>query len=418
MFKITILEDIGMKKIVICSIFCALLSAQTKAQTMDILAEDELINPTPQGNIAQDTTEADIALDNLPETETDTAGEENGDEAGNSSASFFSFVTKPISLLFSAEDEVKTPEGKTETFLERSIRQANEGKLADQMNLGYMYLYGSNGVQQNFEEAFKYYTMAAAQNDPIALNNLGSLYFNGIGTQINTRRAIELFEKAATAGNDSAATNLAFIYLTGGTKDSFRNQRAVELFQQASNSGNNVAKFMLGYAYYKGFVVEQNNDEAFKLISATALGDSNLDEAQIVLAEMYIKGKGTVQNYTNGVKSYRMAINQGNTEAYMRLAEIYKNGKIYNENPITAHALYNIAAVHEAPNAAEERDKIAKKLKLEELIQAQTEAQNFNETPSELTQYVRQTYGYNIRNYIDINFQPKNTNSGATNDQK
>ena len=56
--------------------------------------------------------------------------------------------------------------------------------------------------------------MAAAQNDPIAVNNLGSLYFSGIGTEKNFTKAAQLFDKASKLGNTEAAVNLAFIYLT------------------------------------------------------------------------------------------------------------------------------------------------------------------------------------------------------------
>ncbi len=56
--------------------------------------------------------------------------------------------------------------------------------------------------------------MAAAQGDNIAINNLGSLYFSGIGTEKNFTKAAQLFEQAAQLGNTEAAVNLAFIYLT------------------------------------------------------------------------------------------------------------------------------------------------------------------------------------------------------------
>ena len=152
-----------------------------------------------------------------------------------------------------------------------------------------------------------------------------------------------------------------------------------------------------------GFVYEQNYDKAFKLIKSAAGNNSNLDEAQIVLADMYIKGNGTVQNYIKGIEAYRNAVDQGNSEAFMELADIYAQGKITPQNLIMAHALYNVASAMEEPEAAEKRDEVGKKLKLEMLLQAQANAQNFKEAPSELTSYVRRTFGFNIRSYIDMN---------------
>lgn len=376
-----------MKKIAFCCLLSSFMAANSLAQTVDLFDDSALDKPS--ATAAQDNSAA--------------AADSSETDAGEESQGFLSFITKPLSLLFSADDKVSTPDGKEETFLERSTRQAKEGKIEDQMNLAYMYLYGTNGVQQDLAKAFEYYQMAAEQNNPIALNNLGSLYFNGIGTNVDVKKAVALFTKAAELGNDNAATNLAFIYLKGGVKDPARNKIAMDLFKKAANSGNNVAKFMLGYAYYLGFVYEQNYDQAFKLIKSAAENNSNLDEAQIVLADMYIKGTGTVQNYMKGIASYRSAVNQGNSEAFMKLADIYAKGKITPQNLIMAHSLYNVASVMEEPGAAEKRDEIGKKLKLEMLLQAQANAQNFKEAPSELTLYVRRTFGFNIRSYIDMN---------------
>lgn len=376
-----------MKKIAFCCLLSSFIAANSWAQAVDLFDENALDKPS----VTTDTENSANTVDSTVSAD----GEEN--------QGFFSFITKPLSLLFSADDKVPTPDGKEETFLERSTRQANEGKIEDQMNLAYMYLYGTNGVQKDYSKAFEYYQMAAEQNNPIALNNLGSLYFNGIGTNPDVQKAVALFTKAAELGNDNAAINLAFIYLKGGTKNQTRNKTAMDLFKKAASSGNNVAKFMLGYAYYLGFVYEQNYDQAFKLIKSAAGNDSNLDEAQIVLADMYIKGNGTVQNYIKGIEAYRNAVDQGNSEAFMELADIYAQGKITPQNLIMAHALYNIASAMEEPEAAEKRDEIGKKLKLEMLLQAQANAQNFKEAPSELTSYVRRTFGFNIRSYIDMN---------------
>ena len=379
-----------MKKIILCGILSSLTAISANAQTVELF-DDGVLENTAKTEATQQEK-----IQNLEETPQNDNTKEN--EEG-----LLSFITKPLSLFFSANDKIKTPDGKEETFLEKSTRQALEGKLEDQMNLAYMYLYGTNGVQQDFNKAFEYYQMAAKQNDPIALNNLGSLYFNGIGVEKDNRTALTLFQKAADLGNDNAATNLAFIYLKGGVKDPVRNKIAMDLFQKAAQSGNNIAKFMLGYAYYIGFVYQQNFDQAFKLVKSAANGDSNIDEAQIVLAEMYLNGKGTVQNYTKGIVAYRAAVNQGNSEAYMKLAQIYQEGKITPQNLIMAHSLYNIASVQEETDAAKKRDKIGEKLKLEELLKAQADAQNFQPHPSELTKYIRKTFGFDIRSYIDMN---------------
>ena len=281
-----------MKKIVFLLCSLALFSGKVSAQTIDLLSGD-LSMPVQEEQTAQE-----------PKTEEKTQSSDENNDEQESGDSFFSFITKPISKLFSADDEVVDNNGKKETFLEQSLRLANEGNVESQMNLGYMYLYGNNGVEQDFEKAFEYYNMAAEQNNPIALNNIGSLYFNGIGVEKNRAKALEYFRRSAINGNDNAATNLAFIYLTGNKNDSERDKQAINLFRQAAKSGNKLAKFMLGYAYYKGFTLERDNYAAFALIKDAADEGAEFDEAQYILAEMYANGYGSVQNYVNAVNYY------------------------------------------------------------------------------------------------------------------
>ena len=335
--------------------------------------------------------------------ESATEAEDDGQKAG-----LFGFIGK---FFGGNNDESAETETKKETFLEKSERLAAEGDVEAQMNLAYMYLYGTNGVEADYAKSAKYYEMAAAQNNPIALNNLGSLYFNGIGVQKDIRTALDLFQKSADLGNENAAINLAFIYLKGGAKDAERNRKAVGLFEKAQ-AKSHIAQFMLGYAYYKGFVVPQDYEKAFALIKKAAMGDSNIDEAQLILAKLYRHGYGTVQNYQNAIGAYRASSMQGNMEAIMTLAKVYARGSICPRNVVMAHALLNIAAARGVPNAAQLRDDLVKEanMNLEMLSQAQSIAQEYKASASELTNYIRQTYGTDIRSYIDNNIsQPAPT---------
>lgn len=376
-----------MKKFFLIVSLCLLPFVSANAEEIDLLSEEMLLNE-----------EVAATSDNKSEV----SSQENQDTE-EKKESFFGFIIQPLSNLFKSDENLATASENKESFLDKSIRQADEGSLEDQMNLAYMYLYGANGVTADFTKAFKYYDMAAQQNDPIALNNLGSLYFSGIGTEKNNNAALLCFQKAAELGNDNAALNLAFIYLAGGAKDKSRNQKAIELFEKSQKAGNKIAEFMLGYAYYKGFVVQPDYTEAFKLIKDAAGGKSQIDEAQLVLAKMYEEGAGTVQNYASAITAYRAAVAQGNMEAIILLADIYSNGLLTTKNQVLAHALYNIAASHGVNDAARKRDELNGEMNLESLTKAQDIAQNFKVQPSELTNYIRQTYGHNIRNYIDIN---------------
>ena len=168
------------------------------------------------------------------------------DDRGIFSFLNFSFIRKPLSFFSSDEKENQEGEAslsdpntpKNETPLERATRLAENGNMDAAMTLGYMYLYGTDGVERDNAKAFHFYELAAKTGDPIALNNLGSLYFNGIGVETNYAKAIQLFELAAQKGNNDAAVNLAFIELT--SDDDEQNEKAIELMSQAAKAGNNI----------------------------------------------------------------------------------------------------------------------------------------------------------------------------------
>lgn len=315
-------------------------------------------------------------------------------EEAKDSRGIFSFMN----FSFGKKEEKKATLSQGETLEERLIKEAEEGNVDSQLMLGYLYLYGDKDIAQNYENAFKYYSMAAEQNDRIAVNNLGSLYYSGIGTERSTVKAAQMFEKAVALGNSEAAVNLAFIYLTGmGLPKDYA--KSMQLFQIAAEDENPTAEFMLGYAYYKGFGVKRDVRKAFNYMREAAA--SKYDDAQYILAKMYMNGDGTAKNYGNAIRFLSASAKQGNVNAMMDLADILVAGVVYTRNILEAHIWYNIASVYGVSSAAQKRDALESHIKIEELLNAQTQAEKFAEAPSEVTIYIRGTFGDSIRGYID-----------------
>lgn len=387
-----------MKKYLLLTTFLTFGMAQVYAQSAD------LASAISGGDEASEQT-----------YEKEKLNENVADDRGLFSFLNFSFIKKPISAFFNktTEEEIQNTEDNVsakeehkyehETPLEKATRLAKEGDVDSALTLGYMYLYGQDGVKADYKKAFYFYQLAAKTNNAVALTNLGSLYFNGIGTDVDYEKAAQLFLQASQLGSNDAAVNLAFIYLS--LKDPSYYETAVKLFEQAAKSDDKTAEFMLGYAYYRGFVVQQDFHKAVQLIRKSA--DANFDEAHYVMANIYANGEGIAQNYGSSVKHYRAAISQGNVESMMELAQILTEGKMFPQNLVEAHVLYNIASVYGAPQAAENRNTIEEALQLEGLLEAQNVAEGFKESPSELTQYIRKTFGPNIRLYIDNNLRHK-----------
>lgn len=283
------------------------------------------------------------------------------------------------------------------SVVDNAEKAAAAGDVNAMLLLGYSYLYGDNGVSIDYDKAFRYYGMAAMTGDNVALNNLGSLYYSGIGIDRDTAKAAILFEKAANLGNAEAAVNLAFIYLTG---NGIRQDTAIaiDLFKKGAGKENPTARFMLGYAYYNGVIVPKDYKKAAEMMKFAA--QANFDAAQLVLAKMYINGYGVPQNYGNAVRNLKLAVSQGNVEAMMMLGDILALGEKYNKDYYTAHVMFNLAAVRGAAGAVEKREAVASKLKIDEILQAQTQAEKFSEKPSELTTYIHKTFGVDVMSYL------------------
>jgi len=114
--------------------------------------------------------------------------------------------------------------------------KAEQGDAKAQSNLGILYMRG-RGVVQDYNQAAKWYSKAAAQGDAAAQDNLGTLYLNGQGVPRSTETAVSWFRKAAEQGDESAQYDLAQILL-GGQGVSANQAEAYYWLIRASRSGN------------------------------------------------------------------------------------------------------------------------------------------------------------------------------------
>ncbi len=88
---------------------------------------------------------------------------------------------------------------------------AEQGNAISQTNLGRMYERGV-GVAKNYQEAVKWYRLAAEQGDAISQINLGRMYANGEGVAENAQEAVKWYRLAAAKGYTEAQNNLRLMY--------------------------------------------------------------------------------------------------------------------------------------------------------------------------------------------------------------
>lgn len=181
------------------------------------------------------------------------------------------------------------------------------------------------GLQQDNKQAQHWLERAVAQNHPVALNNLATMYAKGGGLPRNDREAMRLYALAAELGYAPAQANLGMYYvyaigteynpaeaqrlleLSAAQDDAFGKTllaemllrapgvsldppRAITLLTQAAIAGQAMAHRLLGIAYADGYYVDYDPFAALvHLERAYADGDA---EAAYRLAFLYGSKKG------------------------------------------------------------------------------------------------------------------------------
>ena len=202
-----------------------------------------------------------------------------------------------------------------------------------------------------------------ADSDPSAAYELGLRYYAGIHIKQDMKKAFALFRSAANAGNVGA------MYLRGKCHQEGHGiwkdpQRAVKWYMRAAVRGHRQAMYDLGEAYMNGEGVGKNMEEAVKWYKASAeagyslanykMGELKLHENPEEALEWFIKG-GEMHNedcayyagimlyskgdYDGSVKFLKIAAEQDNLDACLRLAEMYKYGMGVEKNEELADIL-------------------------------------------------------------------------------
>jgi len=289
--------------------------------------------------------------------------------------------------------------------IDETIIKANAGDANSQFSLGLMYYWG-RGVEQDYNEARKWFTQAANQGCPKAQFELAQMYEKGLSVVQNYNLAFEWYLKAATANFAKAQYSLGKFYAQGlGTGKHY--SQAIEWLTKAANQGLSDAQLELGLIYLQGRGVEQDDSEAQKWLTKAALqnnaqaqyhlgllyckdradeiqhdykeavkwfskaGAQNYVEAQYLLGVMYNRGEGVPQDYKIAAKWFTKAASQGSSRAQLVLGACYWNGRGVPIDRIESLKWISLAAINGNKDARLLKDEICEKMTDDEIRQAQ-----------------------------------------------
>ena len=200
---------------------------------------------------------------------------------------------------------------------------ANSGNANAQYHLGFMYENGI-GIKKNLNEMARLYLLSAKNNNRNAQHNLGKMYYNGLNVPQDDEIAKKLFTLAADSRLPNAQYYLGLMNELGhgGEKNI---SDAIKYYEDASLQGFVDATYNLANIYYNE---DEYYNDALAMENFKKAAAGGVHEADYMLGEMHINGRGTATNYEIAAEYYRKAAKQGNKKAIQKLDAMIKSGII------------------------------------------------------------------------------------------
>jgi hypothetical protein len=230
---------------------------------------------------------------------------------------------------------------------------------------------------EDYTRARALFEKGAAAGHPASIEQLGDLYFQGLGVTMDEPAAVALFRKAAALGHPQAIYQLGIAY-AGGYGVPKDLPTAIEWYTKAEALGHSKSAFRLAKLYDEGFGVAVDKAKALAFYRRAAglghaqamndlgfmleTGDGtpvNLEEARAAyqkgadldhsyatfnLGRMVAEGIGGPADVEKGIELYKKAVELGSGEAANNLSYMYDRGEGVEKNRVTAKHWAQIGA--------------------------------------------------------------------------
>ena len=239
----------------------------------------------------------------------------------------------------SIQEEFKTSIGPRRTASQwRALAEA--GDMEAQFCLARL-LEDGDDVQGDYEEAVRWFTLAAAQDHPVAQWHLSRCYHSGWGVKPDPDKAFDFLVRSARGGNSDAQLQLGLQYYFGiNTKEDKR--KAFQCFKNASEQWNLNALVWQGDCFHLGEGVVSDRRKACELYRKAA--ELGIVRAQFKLAMMYSLGWGVRQNSEEAARWLNAAVQGNHAGAMVELGRMYLIGDGVDESQLQAESLFRRAS--------------------------------------------------------------------------
>ena len=213
-------------------------------------------------------------------------------------------------------------------------------------NLGSLYAQGSGSLPKDDREAARLFKIAADQVLAAAQTNLASFYQNGRGgLPKDDVEAVRLHKLAADQGYAPSQNALGIFYQNGRGGLPHDDREAARLYKLAADQGNVFAQGNLGYFYQEGRGGLAKDDSAAAHLYRLAADQGNA-ASQNSLGTFYQSGRGGLpRDDREAARLYKLAADKGNAHAQNNLGYFYQEGRGgLTKDDAEAARLYKLAS--------------------------------------------------------------------------
>ena len=206
------------------------------------------------------------------------------------------------------------------SLYKEKLAEANNGNPEAQFDVGTMYLNG-RGVAADRAKALEWFRQAATQGEPKAVSRLKLMQANETRFAKTTRQA--------SKGDMDSLYDLGNMYLEGvGTN--IDSVKAITAFEQSANQGHAKAAYKIGLIFYEGNGIKPNSKHAFKWFRQAAEGD--YPAAQYYLGKLYAAGKGVKRDRAEALVWLGKAVDGGFDQARGEMIDVSESMKAQSES--------------------------------------------------------------------------------------
>ncbi|KKB08610.1 SEL1-like repeat protein [Devosia chinhatensis] len=221
------------------------------------------------------------------------------------------------------------------------LQLAEQGDAVAQSNLGGLYLTSALGAP-NYEEAVRWFRMAAEKDNVSALVSLGHLYRVGVNQAIPMDRAgaIEYFRRADAQGSSEAA--YFFGELTLQNQSSVTAPDGVNAIRRSAEAGFPPAMHRIGTFLQSGTYTTKDIEKAITWYEGAA--QAGYAESRYQLGEVYMNGDTGTFDMAAALEQFELAVPGDNIEALLASGFLMANGLAGPADPETAAKRFQRAA--------------------------------------------------------------------------